>query len=592
MRSVGRFLLRTLVGRSERTMLWLADDPRYGQTMLLSLARAALAESALAEALVAARHAARLTHPHLAPVIEVGAHEQRLYVLHDHALGRPLAERLAAELPADPQQIAAWLAQALEGLAFAHDAGHSHGDIQPHHLLIDERGQARLAALPTCARAGAPAGERRGAESRGLSMDPSRLRAQRGAAERDVLALGVLAHGLLAGAPAFDEPDVGRVVERLAPLGRETLRLPWGTAQPVSEALRVIVDRATHDQPRRRYLGARSFARALDGWRRADADDAGGPIALLLDRVTTVGHLPAMPGIGSTVRRLARTDRQHTSALAEQVLLDLALSFELLRQVNSAQARSVQGAGHGPVLTVRRAIALLGLDGVRSAAAALRAWPGPLAEDAAGELLRLIDRVRLAGQLAKQLRPAGYDAEIVFLLATLQNLGRLLIRYHFPDDAEQIAQLMRGTPESPHAGGMDEQAAACAVLGTDLEAMTTAVARHWGLGDELLHMVRRLPLDRPVRTPDGDADLLRATASAANEVVDAIGAHAPARLPLALAAISKRYARVLGLQPRVLEEALREARHAVERQTPLLDEHVPEPSPPQASDAGAAPTVV
>jgi eukaryotic-like serine/threonine-protein kinase len=154
----------------------------------------------------------------------------------------------------------------------------------------------------------------------------------------------------------------------------------------------------------------------------------------------------------------------------------------------------------------------------------------------------------------------------VFSLAALQNLGRLMLHYHFAEDAEQIAQLMRATPSSnaPEAAeGMSEQAAAFAVLGTDAEAMAAAVAAHWGLADEVLQMIRRLPTDRPVRTPDGDADVLRATASAANEAVDALVQQAQVRLASALEAVAKRYARVLGLNARDLDDALRETRHAL-----------------------------
>jgi non-specific serine/threonine protein kinase len=240
---------------------------------------------------------------------------------------------------------------------------------------------------------------------------------------------------------------------------------------------------------------------------------------------------------------------------------------ELLRQANAAQVQAVQAAGGGPVLTVRRAVAMLGLDGVRAAAAGLRAWPGPLGEADAAALQRAIGQARLAGHVAQRLRPAGYDAEVVFLLAVLQNLGRLLLHYHFPEDAQQIARLMHPAPTATGEAvpGLDEPAAACAVLGVDLEAMTAAVARHWGLDGDALHMLRRLPPDRPVRPAESDGDLLRASASAANEAVDALVQLPPGRLAAALDLIARRYARVLGLGARELHDAVHAARAAAER---------------------------
>ncbi|MFX7854109.1 hypothetical protein ABTK08_21380, partial [Acinetobacter baumannii] len=68
-----------------------------------------------------------------------------------------------------------------------------------------------------------------------------------------------------------------------------------------------------------------------------------------------------------------------------------------------------------------------------------------------------------------------------------------------------------------------EQAAAYAVLGCDLDTLGQAVARHWGLGDELLQMIRRQPRDLPVHPPRSDADTLRLTCSLANELIDALG---------------------------------------------------------------------
>jgi len=88
----------------------------------------------------------------------------------------------------------------------------------------------------------------------------------------------------------------------------------------------------------------------------------------------------------------------------------------------------------------------------------------------------------------------------------------------------------------------------------------SAVARHWGLGDEVLHMIRRLPVDAPVRRPDGDADLLRIVASAANEAVDVVSHLPAAKVAAALGHVAQRYARVLRCTTRSLVDAVHEAR--------------------------------
>jgi non-specific serine/threonine protein kinase len=255
-------------------------------------------------------------------------------------------------------------------------------------------------------------------------------------------------------------------------------------------------------------------------------------------------------------------DRQRTNELAEVVLHDLALSFELLRAVNTAQVRGAQIAGSGPVLTVRRAIAMVGLDGVRHAALALRPWPGPLDEAGAAELESLVNRAKRAGRVALALRPAGYDAEVVYLVTLLQNLGRLVMQYHFADEAAQIRRLMQpaatgraGEPDDP---GMSEEGASFAVLGADTEALGNAVARYWGLDDSVLRMIRRLPYGASVHPPDNDDDLLRLVASAANEAVDALALPAP-QVAAAMQRVVQRHGRALAITLKDLQAALHDA---------------------------------
>jgi non-specific serine/threonine protein kinase len=551
----GRLQLLRLLGKSARTMAWLVSDPRSGHELMLVLPRVQPGDAlALERWQHVIRQASRLNHPQLAAVVESGLQDGWPYAAYDPRDCATLAQRMPAQgLPG--MDAAGWAVQALQGLAFAHEAGVAHHDIQPHLLLVSDSGQVRLAGLGiACDMA-----LKDEALNHPSLAEHGALRPQRAAAERDLLAFGVLLHGMLTGVPALEEPDIGRVVARMPPLGREIVRLPWTTVRPVPEALRAIVNRATDRQERQRYRSARTLLGALEGWMRTEAGGSSGPLALLADRLRGAGVLPSLPGAAARAARLSLMDRERTNELAEVVLEDLALSFELLRQVNTAQLRGSQGSTTGPVLTVRRAIAMVGLDGVRRSALALREWPGPLDEAGAAELERLVERCKRAGRAALILRPAGYDGEVVFLIALLQNLGRLVVHYHFPEEALQIRRLMQPAPsprdDEPEDPGMSEESAAFAVLGADIEAIGAAVARHWGLDESVVAMIRRQPTASPVRQAEGDTDMLRAVASCANEAVDAIGLPAP-RVMAALHRVVQRYGRLLDIGLRDLQGAL------------------------------------
>ena len=592
-RTFGRFQLLQLLGKSERSMVWVVHDPRSAQDMTLVMPRAQPGDSAALDAWLAeARRASRLDHPHLAAAVEIGSHDYWPYMASDRDLGVTLTEWLASHAAPPPAEVALWVGQLLEALAFAHEAGFAHNNLQPHMVVLSEHGRVRLLGLGCVwASAAVARGETLAGLARSMNSGGGQLRRQREAAERDVLAAGLLLHNLLAGAPALDERDLSKVIDRLPPLGRELLRLPRQIPHPVPDPLRIIVNRAISGQVRQRYRSARTFVRALDGWRDAHEREGGGALAVLLDRLSSVGHLPALPGVAERAARLALMDKGRTTEMAEIVLQDMALSFELLRNVNSAKVHGAQVSGNGPVLTIRRSIQMLGLAGVRSAALSLRSWPGAVGEEGAGDLKRLLERVRLAGHVAQVIRPPGFDSEVIFLVTELQNLGRLLVQYHFADEATQIRQLMRplvpersGEPEHP---GLSEEAAAYSVLGMDIEALGAAVGRHWGLTDEVLHLVHRLSPSAPVRTPDTDDDVIRATASCANEAMDVLELPL-ARQTAALEHVAHRYTRVLGVSLKDLQEALQRAREEGSDLMDLHDEplHAPRPEVPLS---GAAP---
>lgn len=547
LRQFGRFELRALLSKTERSMLWLVFDSRSKQEMLLAIPREAPdGAQALAAWIAAASNAARVQHPRLAHVVEVANVEHWPYVAYDRALGETLEERLARQGAPLPMEMAGWIAQGLEGLAFAHEAGHAHRDIQASSLLIDAAGHVRLLGIEVVQHAAASSED--GIVAR---------RAVRESAEEDVLRMGLLLHRGLTGRQVLDQQDLSEAVRRMPPQGAEIVRLGWENPHQIADPLRAICNRATDRQPKQRYHSARSFLRALEGWISA-ASDQGGIVAQLVDRIQRYGHLPSLSTRLQHVAQSSSMDSQHVSVLSELVMKDMALSLELLRRVNLALRQEGLETGGGAVLNVQRAIAMLGLNGVQAAARGLKLWPGLMNEQQAAGMQLLMKRVHRAGQIAQALRPAGYDADVVYVISVMQNLGRLLLQYHFPDDAQQIRQLMvppEPTADAPNPAPMSEQAAAFAVLGCDLESLGVAVARHWGLGDELLHMMRRHSPDAPVRGAHSDAEMLRLTCSLANELLEALLGPERSRKS-AVEAATRRYARALGIGLREVQAAL------------------------------------
>lgn len=550
-RRLGIFELRELVGRSQHVMAWRAHDPRSEREVLMLLPRTRPPDEGLLRLWDAnARRAARLQHPHVAPVAEVGAHAGWPYLIYE--LG-------SLTLP-KPAVQAQWLGSAAVGkmatevslaLAAAHAAGVVHGDLQPFLVLAGEGGRVRVAGweVATLRLAGSAAG----------AVDGEALAQRRAGAVEDVLALGVIMHAALRGQAALDEPDVGKVLLRMPPHGREFLTLPPAQISQVPEPLRAITNRATHHQESLRYRSARTLVGALEGWAKAESGEREGLLTMAADRLRSNGLLPASEDIRDRMQRLVTMEDDSASEMSDLIREDIGLALELIRVVHAAQVRDPRRSGSGPVLTIRRAVAMLGLDGVRRVGLGMAAWPGKLSAAEARTLGKVMDQCIQAGKVAQSLRPAGYDAEAVYMVTMIQNLGRLALCYHFPEESAQIYRLTQPVASPEAEGGvvpgMAERSACYAVLGVDVDAVGKVVARYCGFDDATWHRLARITGQDPVPAAHSDDDYLRTTASCANDAMDALRLP-PSQAASALATVVHRYGRALKLTSKTLQDAL------------------------------------
>ncbi|HWA97383.1 MAG TPA: serine/threonine-protein kinase [Pirellulales bacterium] len=131
------------LGRGGMGVVYKARQRGLGRVVALKAIRyGAMANPAeLARFRHEAAAAAKLVHPHVVPVYEVGECNGQPYFTMQYVAGRTLAARLA-DGPLPPREAAELLVSVCEAIEAAHRQGLLHRDLKPSNILIDEQGRA------------------------------------------------------------------------------------------------------------------------------------------------------------------------------------------------------------------------------------------------------------------------------------------------------------------------------------------------------------------------------------------------------------------------------------------------------------------
>jgi serine/threonine protein kinase len=268
---LGKYQLLELLGAGATAEVYRALDRTLEREVALKLLKPSLVgdTQAFERFLQEARGAARLFHPNVATVLEVGESDGRYYIAMRYIPGKSLDKLLAEQGRLSWEEALRMAQQIGAALDFAHGQGFLHRDVKPSNIIRTPEGdfvltdfglvKAMMATgltTQTGALLGTPP-----------YMAPEVWRGKPASPATDVYSLACVFHEMVSGQVLFAGESPAEVVTKHVLEGPQ---FADGWAEGLPDGVEAVLLKALAKEPTERYATAGEFVEALEGLQKGE----------------------------------------------------------------------------------------------------------------------------------------------------------------------------------------------------------------------------------------------------------------------------------------------------------------------------------
>ncbi|HEU4570655.1 MAG TPA: protein kinase [Gemmatimonadales bacterium] len=265
----GTYTIEGEIGRGGMGVVYRARDERLHRRVAIKVLPPELAFQAEIRARFTreAQTAARLSHPHVVPIFDVGEADDLVYFVMGYVDGESLAGRIKRRGQMPAEEVRRIMKETADALGAAHALSIIHRDIKPDNILLDgTRGRVMVTDFGIAKALSGGTGAT--LTSAGVAIGtPSYMSPEQAAGEKeidgrsDLYSLGIVAYQMCTGQPPFAAPTVAGILMKQitepAPLVTE--------ARPdIPEDLSLAIARCLEKDPENRWPTADALRRSLE----------------------------------------------------------------------------------------------------------------------------------------------------------------------------------------------------------------------------------------------------------------------------------------------------------------------------------------